>query len=205
MHKLNVGIVDDHLLFAEGIGDLLSKDMELNLSFITNSIPDLLDKLKKSQLQILILDINIPPFNGISLIKEIKAIDSSLKIMILTMYQPNDIGLDMKQFVGDAYVLKISGRQILEEAIAQLKKGNSYLDPNIIEQLKTKSSTNKQLRLTKREREIVSLIAAGKTTKEIAAQLFLSELTIKTHRKNISEKLDSKGVADMISKTNYRI
>ncbi len=202
MKTTKIGIADDHLMFAEGISNMISHKPDLSIIFITSSIEELFILLKTAPIDILILDINIPPYNGIDLIGQFKREYSSLKIMILTMYQPMDLGLNLKDFYGDAYVLKISGKQILEDAFLHLQKNEFYLDPNIIIKPENQDAFGKTLKLTKREIEIVGLIANGKTTKEIASALFLSELTIKTHRKNISEKLDSKGIADMISKTN---
>jgi DNA-binding NarL/FixJ family response regulator len=77
----------------------------------------------------------------------------------------------------------------------------SYIDPNIVVYETKPEVSSQKVKLTKREIEIVRLIVAGKTTKDIAQELYLSELTIKTHRKNISEKMDSKGLADLIAKT----
>jgi len=111
------------------------------------------------------------------------------------------IGLNLNQFNGDAYVLKISGKQILEDAFKHLMKNQFYVDPNIVMNNTKTDSNIQKIKLTKREIEIVRLIVAGKTTKDIALELYLSELTIKTHRKNISEKMDSKGLADLIAKT----
>jgi DNA-binding CsgD family transcriptional regulator len=88
----------------------------------------------------------------------------------------------------------------LEEALDSMKNNKVYFDPNIIINKPIVDTFTAQLKLTKREKEIISLIALGKSTRDIAEQLFLSELTIKTHRKNISEKLGSKGVGDFVSK-----
>lgn len=201
MKKINIGLVDDHLLFAEGIGNMLSEKPELNISFITSSAAELFDLLSVNQIDILLLDINMPPLNGMTLIPKLKKEYPHMKIMVLTMYQPMDIGLDMKQFIGDAYVLKISGKQILEEAFSQLLSNQVYIDPNIVVYPAKLDVNSQKVKLTKREIEIVRLIVSGKTTKDIAQELYLSELTIKTHRKNISEKMDSKGLADLIAKT----
>jgi DNA-binding NarL/FixJ family response regulator len=201
MKKINIGLVDDHLLFAEGIGNMLSEKPELNISFITSSAAELFDLLSVNQIDILLLDINMPPLNGMTLIPKLKKEYPHMKIMVLTMYQPMDIGLDMKQFIGDAYVLKISGKQILEEAFSQLLSNQVFIDPNIVVYPAKPDVNSQKVKLTKREIEIVRLIVSGKTTKDIAQELYLSELTIKTHRKNISEKMDSKGLADLIAKT----
>ncbi len=202
MKKNKIGIIDDHVLFAEGISNIITNNPLYELAFITNSVDELHRLISSNNIDILLLDINIPPHNGIEMISQLKSFYHNLKIMALTMYQPSDIGLKILQFKGDAYVLKISGKHILEEALLQLTKNERYLDPNIIVNIPIEDNFANNLKLTKREKEIIALIADGKTSKEIAAQLYLSELTIKTHRKNISEKLGSKGVADLISKTN---
>ncbi len=202
MKKIKIGIIDDHVLFAEGISNIITNNPLYELAFITNSVDELHRLISSNHIDILLLDINIPPHNGIEMISQLKSFYHNLKIMVLTMYQPSDIGLKILQFKGDAYVLKISGKHILEEALLQLTKNERYLDPNIIVNIPIEDNFANNLKLTKREKEIIALIADGKTSKEIAAQLYLSELTIKTHRKNISEKLGSKGVADLISKTN---
>ena len=202
MKKFKIGIIDDHVLFAEGISNIIANNPLYELVFITNSVDELHRLISSNNIDILLLDINIPPHNGIEMISQLKSFYHNLKIMVLTMYQPSDIGLKILQFKGDAYVLKISGKHILEEALLQLTKNERYLDPNIIVNIPIEDNFANNLKLTKREKEIIALIADGKTSKEIAAQLYLSELTIKTHRKNISEKLGSKGVADLISKTN---
>jgi DNA-binding NarL/FixJ family response regulator len=201
MKIYNIGITDDHLLFAQGISNLIAEREDLNLSFIASSAEEMFDLLKQHPVDFLLLDINLPPDNGLELMSQLKPVYKDLKIMLLSMYQPADIGLDTTNFKGDAYVLKISGKHILEEAFDCMKRNVQYLDPNIIARPDYEDTFTKQLRLSKREKEIISLISLGKTSKEIASMLFLSELTIKTHRKNISEKLGTKNVASLISKT----
>jgi DNA-binding NarL/FixJ family response regulator len=204
MKIFKVGIADDHMLFADGISKLISPQNRFVLSFVTASAGELPDLIRHHNIDILILDVNIPPFNGLEQILPLKEQFPGLQIMILTMYQPIDIGLQMNQFFGDAYVLKISGKQIFEDALNHLAMNQPFFDPGIIEATGSDVHPSKQpAKLTRREKEIIALIAAGKTTKEIAAELFLSELTIKTHRKNISEKLGSRGIADLISKTSH--
>lgn len=202
MKKYKIAITDDHLLFAEGISNLIVSKPDMELAFIAASAPEMFLLLQQHAVDFLILDINLPPYNGLALISQLKEEYKQLKIMILSMYQPTDIGLELSGFKGDAYVLKISGKHILEAAIESMKESKPYFDPNIEIIEPVKDSFTAQLKLTKREKEIISFIALGKSTKEIATQLFLSELTIKTHRKNISEKLGSKGIADFISKTS---
>lgn len=201
MKKYKVGIVDDHLLFAEGISNIISSKPNMELSFIVSSVPEMYKFLQQEKIHLLLLDINIPPYDGIELLKQLKQNYNEIKIMILTMYQPADIKLDMANFKGDAYILKTSGKFILEAALNSMINGIQYLDPNMLVRVPIQDSFSTKLKLTKREKEIISHIADGKTSKEIASILFLSELTIKTHRKNISEKLGTSGLANLISKS----
>lgn len=201
MKKHKIGIADDHVLFAEGISNILMSNNQLELVFVENSIPALKARLTNALVDLLILDINIPPNNGIDEISFFKKTYPQMKILILSMYKPEDLSLDLNTFLGDGYILKTSGKQVLENAVTAILNEEKYYDANVKWAEKTADSFTKMTVLSKREKEIIALITAGKTTKEIANHLFISELTVKTHRKNISEKLGSKGLADMIAKT----
>lgn len=201
MKNYKIGLTDDHVLFAEGISNIIANKPNMELCFIASSSNMLFEKLKEFTIDFLLLDVNLPPHNGIDILQQLKKEQPLLKIMILSMYQPMDIGVTLDNFKGDAYVLKISGKEIFEEALESMKSDKPYFDPNIVHLNPLQDAFTNQLKLSKREKEIISLIAIGKTTKEIAAMLFLSELTIKTHRKNISEKLGTRGMADLIAKS----
>jgi DNA-binding NarL/FixJ family response regulator len=201
MKIYKIGLTDDHVLFAEGISNILANKPNMELCFIASSANQLFEKLKDYRIDFLLLDVNLPPHNGIDILQQLKKEQPQLKIMILSMYQPMDIGITIDNFKGDAYVLKVSGKEILEEALECMKTDKLYFDPNIVHINPLQDAFTNQLKLSKREKEIISLIAIGKTSKEIASMLYLSELTIKTHRKNISEKLGTKGMADLISKS----
>lgn len=201
MKNYKIGLTDDHVLFAEGISNIIANKPNMELSFIASSVNQLFEKLEQHNIDFLLLDVNLPPHNGIDILNRLKKEKPQLKVMILSMYQPMDIGITIDNFKGDAYVLKISGKEILNEALESLKSDKPFFDPNIVHLNPLQDAFTNQLKLSKREKEIIALIAIGKTTKEIASMLFLSELTIKTHRKNISEKLGTKGMADLIVKS----
>lgn len=202
MKTMRTGILDDHPLFVEGLSAILSNYPWIQLVFRGEHGTSLRHFLLEERLDLLFLDINLGKENGIDLIDEYKRHDPAMRIIILTTHQPADIGLDMRQFRGDAYMLKISGRKVLEDAIQKVCNGESYTDPNLT--ISAEKSSENPFRLTKREYEIIELIRQGCTTREIAERLFLSELTVKTHRRNISEKIDSRNVADMLSKISPR-
>ena len=205
MKIFKIGIVDDHVLFAEGISNIIATLSQYKLSFMANSAQNMMAELEKQSIDFLLLDINLPQVNGLEILKYIKKDYPKIRVMLLSMYQPNDIGLKTNDIAADAYVLKISGKEILLDALLALENNDKYLDPNIIKNNSVEDKFTNQLKLTKREKEIIDLISKGKTTKQIAAQLFISELTIKTHRKNIHEKMGTKNVANLINFGSFTI
>jgi DNA-binding NarL/FixJ family response regulator len=204
MKSFNIAIIDDHLLFAEGIGRIVTELPFCKLSWIQSDTNGLSQKINTANVDLLILDINISPQeNGLEVLYKLKQTHPALKIMLLSMYQPIDIGLDLSQFKGDGYVLKTSGKTILENALKQvLMNEKIFVDPNVQNSMSIRDQFTNNLRLTKREKEIIELLAQGKKNKEIAMHLFLSEHTVKTHRKNIAEKLGSDGLNELIFQNN---
>jgi len=200
MKKIKTGILDDHPLFVEGIAGILHGYDWMEVAFTAHRGEELFDWLRTNTLDLLLLDISVSQENGLQILQQLKDQHPTIRVIILTTHQPPDVGLSLDTFIGDAYILKISGKKILEEALQQVLAGNQFLDPNLIA-AKVKPTASAPS-LTKREREIINLITSGKTTREIAQQLSLSELTIKTHRRNISEKLGGKNVADLLYKMN---
>ena len=204
MKSFNIAIIDDHLLFAEGIGRIITELPFCKLSWIQSNADGISQNIKASQVDLLILDINISSQeNGLDILSKLKLSHPALKIMLLSMYQPMDIGLDLSQFKGDGYVMKTSGKTILENALKQvLLDEKIFFDPNVQDSMSIRDQFTNNLRLTKREKEIIELLAQGKKNKEIATHLFLSEHTVKTHRKNIAEKLGSDGLNELIYQNN---
>jgi DNA-binding NarL/FixJ family response regulator len=201
MKKYKIAIADDHQLFSDGIAEYLEKISDVQMIFTANSTAQLLKSLRLHAVDILLLDLNIPPDNGLMMIPPLRDQYPTMKILILSMYQPLDVDQDIATLNTDAYVLKTSGKEVLYNAIQALKDNKKYIDPHINVREKIEDIFTISQMLTKREKEIVKLVAQGKSNKEIAAALFLSELTIKTHRKNIKVKLGVKGKADFIYKS----
>jgi hypothetical protein len=202
MRKINIGILDDHLLFSEAISDILKVKLIYDICFVTNSVEVTLSQIAMHKIDLIILDINIPPYNGLELIPKFKEICPDIQVLILTMHQPCDINLDLETFNGDGYMLKTSGKSVLDESISAILKGDKFIDPGVIKIDKEQAKNLKNSTLSKREIQIAKLIVDGKTTKQISTELFISELTIKTHRKNIAEKLKTNGITDFINKVS---
>jgi two-component system secretion response regulator SsrB len=194
-------LVDDHPFFAEGLINALRPHPEYIVVSSIHSGSEVMAAVRTNDPDVLILDINLPGINGLELLPDLKQKYPQLKIMLLSMYMPADIRLDPEKQPIDAYVLKNSGTDILLAALEQVTAGERFFDPNI-------QSTNhhandnfsRKLKLSSREQEILQLLKDGYSNKEISQKLFLSELTVKTHRKNIMTKMGARNIADLLRK-----
>ena len=198
--KQKLLIADDHTLFNEGIKQLLSDNYEIVAQVYDGK--EVLPAIHLKSPDVILLDINLPSINGFDLAKEIKRSFESLKIIFLSMYDENKFIEQAQQMQVHGYMLKHSTKEELIESIENVLLGKIYYDPKL-----KKSHSNlhhddffvKQFSLTPREIEIIKLIKLGMDTAHIAEKLFLSEETVKSHRKNIYFKLNINKVAELIA------
>ena len=200
--SIRILIADDHPFFIDGVINALRTSPQY-LIVATPHDGNLVNAaVKEHNPDIVLLDINMPGKDGIELCKEIKRQWPAIKVILLTMYMPSDVHLDLENELVDGYILKNSGSNILLHALEEVSQGLRYFDPNIHTQNHHSSDNfTNRLKLSTREKEILQLLTAGLSNKEIAAHLFLSEMTIKTHRKNIMGKLDAHNLADLLRKS----
>lgn len=198
---IRILIVDDHPFFSAGIVNALQPYPEYQVIATLEEGNQVLDSLQTHQPDILILDINLPGITGLELLPKIRKEFPGTKIMILSMYMPEDVQLEEENPGFDAYVIKNSGTDTLLSALQELKNGNRFIDPIINKN--NHHSTDKfsqRLKLSSREKDIIRLLKEGLTSKEIAEKLFISQLTVQTHRKNIMTKLNVRNVAELLKK-----
>lgn len=198
--RTTLAIVDDHPIVLEGLQRLLAnvKEIEITGCFTTGSA--FMSFLKENKVDILLLDITLPDANGIELCREVKELSPATHVLALSNHSERSMILQMIQQGATGYLLKnISSEELIaciQEAISGLitfsKAAREIMARPSIGELKGAPQ------LTKREKEILHMIADGKTTPDIAAQLNLSPLTIETHRKNLIQKFQAKNVASLI-------
>jgi DNA-binding NarL/FixJ family response regulator len=202
MPKLRILLADDHLLVLEGFRRILEGQYEL-----VGTVEDgraLLDTAKELQPDIVILDISMPLLNGIDAAAQLKKICPSAKIIIVTMHADTEYVRSAFEAGATAYVLKRSAADELEQAIRMAVTGHSYITPLITKDmlnlfLSKSSETSAETHiLTMRQREVLQLLAEGRTAKEIANLLKVSSRTIEFHKSQILTRLNLHTTADLI-------
>lgn len=195
-------IADDHQLLIEGLISILSelKDLEI-LAPVNNGI-QLINSLTLTPANIVLLDLNMPKLDGIKTLAVLRRDFPDLKVVILTNYDQPQLIEEIKKLGAHGYLLKNSPSYILKDAIAKVLKGELYFDDSVLSEKDNSpyfiDDFMKKYQLTKREVEIIKMIAKELTSKEIGESLFISEFTVSTHRRNIMKKLNSKNVAGLL-------
>lgn len=197
--SVKILLVDDHNLVTEGIARIINSNKNYCVvSQLTNGL-DAIEYVKNNDVHIVIMDINMPGIDGIVATQEIKKIVPGIKIIGLSMLGDYGTIHKMLEIGADGYLLKnISGDELFT-AIEQVLDGRTYLNAELQQLLLKGMRDQKSIpQLTKKEKEVLNLIAAGLTNKEIAMKLKIGEETIKSHRKNIMHKFDIHNTAELV-------
>lgn len=190
---IKVAIVDDHQLFIDGIKSIVNTEIDIEIVAEANDGTSMLRMLREqSDINILISDIRMPGMNGLMLTRTVKKEFPDLAVLILSMFDQTSDIQEVINTRANGYLPKNVGRDILVEALYALNNGQQYFSEsyNTILDEDTKISKGKDVRLTKREKQILVLIAKARTSIQISAELHISKLTVDTHRKNIHKKLN---------------
>ena len=193
---IKVFIVDDHYMVIEGIRSLLQSEKNIDWAGHATNAVSCLAFLQQQQPDIILMDINLPDKSGIDLCKEVKEKYPSVFIVGLSTFNQQSFIQKMMDSGASGYVLKNASQEELMEAIETVVKGKIFLSDEAAQSLQKRESVN--IVLTRREKEVLELIAEGLTNNVIAQQLFISPSTVDTHRKNLLAKLEAKNTASLI-------
>jgi DNA-binding NarL/FixJ family response regulator len=201
--RKRVMLADDHQLLLEGIRMIIEDIGEADIVATANNGTELLGLLSKDKPDLVILDLNMPGQDGLKCLSTIKHVYSSVKVLVLTSYNQPELVEKVKELGADGYVIKNVAVTELKEAVQQILGGGTFF-PQANNSPPPSDSYFfdpflKKFQLTKREVDIIRLICSELSTKQIASQLFLSEFTVNTHRKNIFRKLNVKNVAGLMN------
>ncbi len=201
----NILIVDDHALMRNGLEAMLESEADYEVVGVAADGMSAMRAVDELQPDIVMMDLTMPRTSGIDAIVQIKRKHPNVKIIALTFHKEDKYIHATLEAGADAYVLKDDSRTELFAALANVVRGKNYLSPSIVDKVvagylsggEIASSQPSWEILTRREREVIKLIAEGKRTKEIATYLSLSPKTIEKHRTNLMRKLDLHNVSEV--------
>lgn len=191
---VNILLADDHRMVREGIRCLLENVPEFNVVGEAADGYECISLVNKTKPNIVLLDIDMPDMNGIEALRVIKEQKMICKVIMLTRHNEIDYLMKALEIGCDGYILKESSFETLLKAIFKVYSDNKYIEPNMMPllnaNLEEKSNVKKRIsELTKREIDVLKMIASGAFNKEIASTLNISERTVKNHISNIFKKI----------------
>ncbi|HRH49645.1 MAG TPA: response regulator transcription factor [Panacibacter sp.] len=200
---IHLAILDDHQIVIDGLKLLLQDHSKFEIIAEANSAEEMLQQLRQIKVDVLLTDITMPHgISGYDLSLLLKEEIPQLKILALSMSEEGGMITKMiEQAQVDGYIPKAAGQKELLTAIEKIAAGEKYFAKDILlqyELYKAIRSENKIMNLTARELEIIKCILKHYSNKQIADELFISERTVETHRKNIYRKTETKGEASLI-------
>jgi DNA-binding NarL/FixJ family response regulator len=198
MTRPRILVADDHLLLLEAFKALLEPEFD-----VVGTVTDgrrLLEEFARLQPDIVLLDIGMPLLNGLDAGRQLKAQRGSVKLIYLTMHPDPELASEALRIGASGYLLKSSAAQELKQAIHEALAGRSYLTPLITRDVVTSLMTppTEHHGLTTRQREVLQLLAEGKSMKEVAAILDLTPRTVAFHKYRMMDQLRLKTSADLV-------
>jgi two-component system response regulator NreC len=206
MRKIRVALADDHKLMRSGLRVLLEQQQDLTVVGEASDGREAVTLVSSQKPDVLVMDIGMPNLNGIEAASQITQNHPNISIVMLSMHSDESYVLRALKAGAKGYLLKDSAETDLIRAVHSVAEGKSFFSPAVsrvllddyVRKLKRSGTEDPYDLLTPREREILQLVAEGKSNKDIAQLLNLSVYTVETHRSNVMEKLNLHGVPELI-------
>ncbi len=208
MKKIRILIADDHSLIRSGIASLLERDGEFQIVGEAKDGNEAVELTQKLVPDVALIDLSMPRMNGVEATRIIREQFPQTRVLVLTMHENDEYIYQIFKSGAGGYVLKSSSRDELCDAIRAVAKGERFFSTRVSEimmeslmrrgERQTQPMNTEDIPLTKREKEILILVAEGMTNQQIAEKLFISPRTVDTHRTNIMQKLDLHDVASLV-------
>ncbi|WP_439131839.1 response regulator [Polaribacter sp.] len=194
---ITIVMAEDHQMLIDGVTSFFEYDEEINIIDSVNNGDDLVKVVALKRPKLVITDIRMPIMDGIQATRIIKQKFPHIFILAMTMFDQPEAIKQMLDAGATGYILKNSGIKMLSEAIGKVASGETFFDPNVAFNFMNNYiddnvtiGESENIILSNREKEILGLIANGKTSKEISEILFIAKTTVDTHRKNMIRKLE---------------
>jgi DNA-binding NarL/FixJ family response regulator len=205
MSKIRVLLTDDHMLFRQGIRTLIAAESDLEVVGEAANASDAVSVSEQLRPDVVLMDIGMAGLSSFEATRLIRKNRPETRVIFLSMYDDEDYLSECMEMGASGYILKESPAEQLLTAIREVHRGGNYLSPRLLARLvddfRTKGSVIRQPRfgtLTKREREILKMLAEGKSVKEIASSFDLSVKTVEAHKFNLMRKLDIHNKAQLV-------
>jgi two-component system, NarL family, invasion response regulator UvrY len=199
---IRVFIVDDHAILRRGIRDILTDDKRIEVVGEAKDYNELQSQLRKVQLDVLLLDVNLPGKNGIDILKTLREQNPRIKVLMLSMYPEEQYAVRALKAGAYGYLNKASAPEQLVSAVEQIVAGRKFVTPEIaqtlVDNLAAEDGELPHTRLSDREYQTLCLMASGKRLSEIAELLALSPKTVSVYRARILEKMDMQNNAELM-------
>ncbi|HVO32423.1 MAG TPA: response regulator transcription factor [Elusimicrobiota bacterium] len=199
---MRVLIADDHAMFRDGLKKVLAGCSDITVAGEAGDPPDVLEMVRRLELDAVLLDIGMPGRDGIDVLKEIKRLKPGLAVLIVSMYPEDQYAVRAIKAGAAGYITKNKAAREVIDALRRAALGKRYISPDVAEQLaveldRPESDAPLYKRLSDREYQVMCMIASGKTVKQIAAELSLSVSTISTNRARILVKMELRNNAEI--------
>lgn len=200
-------IADDHAMFADGIASILQSESSIEVVGTCLDGPAAIKFLESNEVDILLLDVNLPGMSGIDVCKEVVSKFKSTKILAISMFNEESFVSEILNNGAMGYILKNTGREELLKAIDTILSGKSYFSEDVTQTIMkglmkqrtaSKKSNTSLPKISRREKEVLGLIIKEFTTQEIANELFISLKTVESHRSNLLAKLNARNTAGLV-------
>lgn len=202
MERIKVLIADDHVLVRAGIRALLEQYADIQVVAEASNGREALQLIRKHQPNVVLMDIAMPELNGLDAIRQLSKESANVHSIILSMYSDEEHVWHALRAGAAGYLVKGGALAELELAIKAVARGQTYLSPGvskpIIKEYVLRADSGVSESLTPRQREILQMIAEGKSTKQIAHILNVSAKTIESHRSKLMKRLDAKDIATLV-------
>ena len=196
---IRLAIAEDHQSLIDGIELLLKHQEDISIVGTANDGEELLHIVRLKQPHLVLTDIRMPKMDGITATGIIKKEFPHIKVLAFTMFEQTEAVEQMMDAGASGYILKNSSLVEVLNAIRLVAKGEQFFGKNVnVNALKKKNTSKRKGELTKRQIEILALVAKGKTSREIASQLFIGVQTVETHRKNMIRILGLRGKGELL-------
>lgn len=201
---LKVLIADDHPVVRQGVKQILTEELQLKQFGEARNAREVLEKVSRNKWDILILDINLPDMNGLEILRQLKKVHPDIPVLVLTVFDEDQIAIRVLKAGASGFVTKETMPNELIAAVKKIHSGGKYVSPSLAEKLVfniyiyAEDEKPVHHKLSNREYQVICLIAAGKSVKQIAEDLYLSIQTIRTYRTRILEKMEMNTDAELI-------